>query len=246
MIDKMNEEYRKMIIYRWEFLRRNQNYVEDYKACINELKSIEGKQKDFAQELLRRLSNKNPMQLLGLIQKDTTYFLSKYDIFAILDPEIDPQKENEREIEWLLVQCFHHQLAVEMLTDEYFQRTSDVEIAKTRHLVFAIDTDANLENILYEVKNFVVAWKGHRGRVMKKKESRVRFKKYDRYLKIYELHKGGKNYREIAKRVFSDDYKKLTKYSDKHEDVAPLIEKVKNNLSACQDLIDGGYKIISP
>jgi hypothetical protein len=62
---------------------------------------------------------------------------------------------------------------------------------------------------------------------------------------VYELRKERKSYREIAKKVFPKEYKSFTQYSDKHEDVAPVIEKVKNNLFACQELVDGGYKIIS-
>jgi hypothetical protein len=234
-----------MLVYRWEFLRRNQEYISDYNDCISELKSIKGEQKDFAQDLLKRLLNNEIMSISGLIQKDLTYFMSHYDIWGVLNPAFDPQQIDQETVNNRLISCFAHKLAVAMLTDEYFLGRSDADIAKTRHLVLAVDADANIENIIEEVRSFVTVWKNKRSRVIKKKRRRVRVEEYARYLKVYELRKERKSYREIAKKVFPKEYKSFTQYSDKHEDVAPVIEKVKNNLFACQELVDGGYKIIS-
>lgn len=115
--------------------------------------------------------------------------------------------------------------------------------AKIQKIEMDINTEASLKKILEDIKFFINLWylnvkKEHR-------DNRIRLSNYDAYIKIYDLCKEGKTYREIAKIVYPEEYQKLTMYRDSRKDaIQPLTEKVKNNFQACQKLIEKGYKII--
>ena len=61
---------------------------------------------------------------------------------------------------------------------------------------------------------------------------------YDDYLKIYDLHKERKTFRQIAKIIYPG-------YEPEDKDAfRPMKEKIKENLKSCKKLVYGGYKEI--
>ena len=128
--------------------------------------------------------------------------------------------------------------------DEYVENSSDKEFKKALGLEtmkVTINSNAPIKKIIKDMGWMIKSWYQFRNRATDNTQKRLRLKKYETYLQIYDLRKQQKTYREIARIVYKDEYDKYTKYTSKKYDIQPLTEKVKNNLKACRKLIDGDY-----
>ncbi len=256
---KTNKEIYRHILearqLRWEFIRRNKNYQIDYRKY----------KKAYGAVIKRLGAIPKSWQL-----KKQVYFLEKWGIEKAMDYNEGGESlehspiASESAVE-LCVQRENNQNKYENpltneLIPEYAKNDFNTSLNETNcryigRIVggkfvpfdFWIGLRINLsypkERLKYEFKRVI----DEALTAVKKSliDERVR-SEYRTYLQIYDLRKERKTYRQIAKIVYPDDYKKLVKYkchSEKYA-VAPVTEKVKNNLKACQKLIEGGYKII--
>lgn len=106
-----------------------------------------------------------------------------------------------------------------------------------RYLTVRIDLNAPSQKILKLIGEAVRRIKENRP----KRQKRIRYELYDRYLRIYDLRESGKTYREIAGEVFPREFKEFSKTRRNKYDFAPLTEKVKSGFVSCKGLISGDY-----
>ena len=212
-----------VVRYRWEFLRRNKKYQEDY-----------------------RNKEKRPLGYWGRTYGLATAYDPAYAIDDLpkgigarlfLEQDIRPLQaitlKNFRSepINTKDIDCDDVVNDVALEKPEILEKISTLEIL--------VDITRRKELICYEFNRLIYAWQ-------KKVPFRIRLEKYGRYLRTFDLRRQKKTLQEIARIVYPEEYSKLLKDKIRSEKYAvlPLIEKVKNNLKACQGLINGDYKII--
>jgi len=107
-----------------------------------------------------------------------------------------------------------------------------------------IDISASTVQIVKDIKRAISVWKKVYKRYRKVKEVRKRPYNYDKYLKIYDLKKSGKNVEEIAKAVYFNEYELGMENSNSKCNLNSLLKKVAASIKASEKLVEGKYRKI--
>jgi hypothetical protein len=213
--------------YRWEFLRRNEEYRKDYRYVTKKLKVIdivrfsypEDRVKKVLEALLRwDLLNPIPPELSfdELIKSDkarkSVYIDSLLpDGFAI-ESKLDPGKLDDTLL---------------------YVKSSMVDLCVNMHFP--------KEKIMDEFNLLVDHWQGELADLRKtfknpSPETRLQVDQYDRYLKVYDQHKKGLSVEQLSKKFYSGYVESSGRdYANR---------RVRRDIESCVKLIDGGFKQI--
>jgi hypothetical protein len=208
--------------YRWEFLRRNKNYIRE---CSSGKKH---KSKYWQKKYQIEFPYDPSIPFSSLKPKSVDKFMLHADVKplpSVMLKHLGIDRVNSKDFD-------RHDVVEQLLLE-------DPELPRNAVKLNIVVDITRRKEIIFEEFSQIISW------LHKKVPSQTRFNEYDRYLKVYDLHKQGKNYREIAKAVYPKLCPKKTKDHVLNKyDWDPIIEKVKKNLKACQALIDGGYQKI--
>lgn len=216
MVKKKKKAKRQDVMYyRWEFLRRWGKYQNDYK-----------KKKKFPVDYWRK-----EYEIIDPVDPNTAYGFNS-QAYMVPDPAVlvvDCERKSMGYRDTLL------ETNLEVLLTE-----NKVNMETINTLIVKVNLRQKRERVIEDFKKTLTSWRKACSAVQNKRSRHNLHDLYDIYLQIYDLHRKGYTYRDIAMIVYPNQYTPGNKY-----DFNRLKEKIKNNLQACKKLIQGGYKIIS-
>ena len=225
------QDYFRLVKYKWEFLRRNRKYIRDFKKrCfpIKEYNYVIAKKRNkedegYFQQKYDYNGRLNPIfSFEDLVKKRSPDgHLPEYVQNGLLTLVINTQQISSIKTSLMPISCHHiTNTDITLQTKNgtpYFLLLTGAEIPKKRKfnpakydfhdITVRINLNASKESIYRKIKQTVNMWKCVYDKHHMPKQ-RNRFKKYETYLRIYDLSQQKKTYREIAKIVYKDEYKK--------------------------------------
>ena len=282
MPKKTKNEYKKeeffLAVYRWEFLRRNKDYIKDFIKSQKTLENISRKIRTPAQR------KKNSRSVKRSLEKLSNYFILTYGINSPESPDFsalqllmgfNKDKENtSSELTYKDIEKFFRKYkaakikvenmgwlphGVSCLTpvdrervnskgQSIFVPLTDEEVKRQNFIRVEINLDVRKERLIPALEEIINKWQEERRRVINKKESRIRLRNYEEYLKVWDLHQQEKTIQEIARSVYPNQYKIPTSNSGKtesHYDLNEnLLSKVRKQLEAAKEIIEGQFRKI--
>ena len=224
--------------YKWEFLRRNEEFKRQYAALAKDFPEWISE----AGTLISPAPSFYPERLSAAIQSLT-------DRWGIMDPihpslsstaqlppgDDPPSFEKPHEVEsgaaWAVTQ------------PSIFSHRDSFTAEELRHLVFEIDIAQPFELICAELDFYIeLARQTYESQVGPlpafRKRRRTRFEEYDSYLKVWDLRmEQGLTFEQIAFRLFPREMKK--------EDIRDAVTKrVRSQFQRAKKLIQGEYRQI--
>jgi Uncharacterized conserved protein (DUF2285) len=238
-----------LALYRWEFLRRNPKYGQDYDH--------------FQSRFGKWLKGKNYWCPLGTESKewsksDRSYFQKSvepilraycqewdvHDLFSpdwsqdSFDPYVEPPLRRVFPPTWFTGSTSYDFRYKRKLHSADSHASARAAVRKNNILQLHINLNLPIrENCDYferVLRHALRAYATERDdSISPRPKKRRRFQDYGNQLKVWDLHEQGKAIREIAKLVFPNDRQDS------------VLQKVRDNLHAAERLIQGGYKDIS-
>jgi len=221
---QINRSIQQAEVYKWEFLRRNKEYVSDYhKFC----KGLKNKKK--------ALTNKEyKSQQQKLFQK-------KYGINKPIDPKISVRSITHDHLKRKLKNVdpkrhFLHKMFFAPTVRSLFEgqepvkclnqlkdKASPDNMTKMQNIItISVDLGATKEIIMHHFKSIIDTWK--------RTHSRKRLEEYKRYIQILDLKKEGKSIKQIAEIIFPG-------YEESYD-------RVRKEVKAAQNLVNQSYQKI--
>jgi len=241
--------------FKWEFLRRNKEYIKDYKEKISKKIAV---------------ANEVPTKVL-------LYFRKKYDIFFPINPKYSMQHLWKRYNDDNLVQAaidglmlskvanddifsMQNKSTLDSVISHYVYGTHKtiivnknkekviMDLSNPKRLLLSHPSKVNFDSIEIHVnlrasrnaiREGVIAvamlWKEayDEGHKINPKDDRTHYGKYNEYLRVYDKkNKTGWTFETMAEKEYPDDLD----HFDKH------VQRLKRNYQAAKALINGGYK----
>jgi len=196
--------------YRWEFLRRNKKYQDEYRLLLRSPRGAfyEGyprEEKESDNAYTNRLKkSKISTDNLELTTRNE-YLKKNYEITRLLDPNRPASQLFEQEL-FSLFECF----PVLECQDSYDVKEVVKEDIPPGLLFIRVDLGYPKRDIKTEF-DILLDYKQRRYKIKKFSEEghwdyRAQFKLYDDYLKTWDLKDKGKTLREIAKICYPEEY----------------------------------------
>jgi len=265
------EEYLRLY-YKWEFLRRNAEYVKIYR--------------NLKEARLRFDINKfaEDIKVVNSYEQMTSRFhfdaQIRFGISMIIDPErnfpawkdftqaLEAKKGSPKKLtkqmrrDLFSVMVFQMALKITPVSFLAYDNNNRIlpidlngipqvhseegrKIFDSGYVRVLIDMNAPARKILSSVSNAVSYFKENNSKKKSKKSFRCRPEQYDRYLRIYDLRMAKRRYREIAKIIFPREYKEISRTCMNRYDFASLVEKIKTSFNVSKEFVDGKYKEIT-
>jgi len=227
-----------LLLYRWEFLRRNKKYIKDSKKVRNMCEEYGKKGED------------PPRIIFEPIFK-------KYGLYINIDPglKLTPRKirlksyegidliYSERGVQFCLpfsVLKGPNQIVVPFDNNYGIRRINPFLPAKEikkRFFLVALDLYAPDYRILNDIEEWI-RWEKKKRKIRFRKQIRVN--DFEKYLQIYDLREKKQSWPEIVKVVF---LKQIGTNTDRQA-LKPLIEKARANYKACKRFIESDYRFL--
>ncbi|MDP1852913.1 MAG: hypothetical protein Q8L26_01710 [Candidatus Omnitrophota bacterium] len=213
---KVNKEEFFVAKYRWEFLRRNKFYLQDYK---NIWLPVVGKNK--SREIIKIMY----------------YFKKKYGLMEPRPPHL-PSPEYKKGgsdkfvvpfLPWIVI-CKELLLCEAILRDRKRIKKGFDKI----HL--EIDLKFPKKSIMKNVEEVIDNSLAILPKKYENVDSRKRFAHYEGYLKIFDLKNKGWTWNKLAKKFYKNDV-------DRNE-LNYAKRKVKRDYERCVKLVEGGFRQI--
>jgi len=249
---EFTEHMIKLLGYKWEFLRRNYEYIDDYQQYKNRSGLL--RNKEMFHHFEAHICNKYGIRLpydptvpfdFDLIKKAKTRKKISQDIIFS-----DRKWKKNREIILNLMHGLETGVFFEIPERQKIGRPglektdkaspSEDELRKQHTIEIKIDLNFPKDKILQEVERIVTEWQRMRAKVIPKKTEKMpKFKELDLYLEAYRLKNQGWSLDRLAKKYFPEEVDKTT---NKATDEAK--KKVATYYDKCWELIYGGYRHI--
>lgn len=247
-LEKLNEEHR-LRFYKWEFLRRNEEYQLDYAAFTNEF----GEWMPLFARFPPRFEEKDNPEAWSFFHKHVDpaawKITEKWHIFDPTDPagpfdgeEVCPLFLAEDN---LRARREEEQGALESQKWDYFSRVlGDVPLTPKglRFIQAQIDIAQPQEKIFEELQETIelarARYRHHFGPIADfRKRSRTRLEEYDSYLKVWDLRRQDLTFEQIAFQLFPKEMKNFNTRN-------AMTKRVRSHFQRAQKLIDGEYRQI--
>jgi len=201
--------------YRWEFERRNKNYIKDY-SSVKYAKS----------------------------RSKVSRFKTKWAIGQPIDPalkfedlqRLDRKKQGDQYIRAI-------KEPFEAVTEKY--NLKDLTFGNMFNIMEAVPVTISIhqpkQKILDEIESLIDKWHKKLNKEFKKYRLslyrfRVQFDQYDNYLKIYDLIESGYSHEDVARKVYMGYIESSGIYYAKR--------KVKRDYERCEKLIESDFRQI--
>ncbi len=256
---KIRKELESDSYYRWEFLRRNEDYKHDYKQLEDVMKQL-----DQLWKSKEPIYPNNPLKikLSSEFDKLGCQMKNKYQVRQLIDPKKDfseightdprfgPVRFSPEKNPVLIVRKFSdlNRLLREKgwFTDtkgrkEKLEYICALYLWQNRYLNLGIDTDRGIEEIMKAVKAEIL-WakklKEDVGIATNKDRQKQGSELYARYLKIWDLRAKHISWRFISNTVYPDE----AQAASSDEKLKRLIDRVKKQYVAAHEIIYLGQK----
>lgn len=234
--EEFTEHMIRLLGYKWEFLRRNYDYIEDYKLYKNRSGLLKNK---------------------AMLNHFEAHICNKYGLREPYDPQIPfdfdlikrtkAKKKLSKEVvlkdkAWEKNREILLNLMSELNTGVYCKTKSlsDKELKEQSTIEIAVDLDVPKKKILQEVGRIVNEWQIKRAKVVPEKIGKLpKFSEFDIYIEAYHLSNEGWPWDKLAKKYFPKEVDEIT---DRATDSAR--RKAKEYYDKCWELIYGGYRRI--
>lgn len=212
--------------YKWEFLRRNKEYQNEYDNFTKAKKN--GKEVSWDNRSKYGLfaadyRNKYP----GLIKNDGV------DEAVVFYSELKPS-EVLRVNAWSKQSLADSRWNLSRLKFKAMNPNDVPKLKKMKLLQLIVDIRYPKETLFKNFKTMVNFYKNFVTDI--RIDKRKRFGEYDRYLAVYDLFEEGWSWDRLARKFYKADMERSSNYARK---------KVKRDYERCLKLIDGGYRQIS-
>ena len=213
--------------YRWEFLRRNKDYQNDYRHIILKLNGMDFFKNSYPEALRQKVFE----------------ILLKWDLLSPIFPRLSFNEllKSDRKLKSIYIDSLAvNEFAIDCSESPDSLNQKDLYI-KGSMLKMYVDMRFPKEKILDEFELLVNRWQKPLKKMIKKlprarPEKRLQLNQYAKYLKVYDHYKKGMSMAKLAKKFYSN-YIGLS-----GKDYAE--RKVLRDLNGCLRLIHGGYKQI--
>ncbi len=236
---EIENEYEYIKKYRWEFTRRNSEYQRDFKefgGCFKKFTPLKNLREMRKRQPLIYTKLKNMERKAKDNDKEIKRLVcGKWSLLSFVDPSISYDKYKRKSLNeqnpaimfpFAGLVGTHISRPVPALLLESHQYGQNPEILRiTVFLSFRKDQILNtVENIIDKAK------KEYKKLSPENINTKKRFDSYDKYLKIYDLRKKGKTFKEIAGIIYSN--------AELEEDGLEVVtRRVKNGYDTCVELI---------
>ena len=213
--------------YRWEFLRRNKDYQNDYRQIVLKLNGADFFKDSYPEALRQKVSE----------------ILLKWDLLSPISPRLSFNEllESDRKLKSIYIDSLAvNEFAIDCSESPDSLNQNDLYM-KGSMLEMYVDMKFPKEKILDEFELLVDKWQKPLKKMIKKlphtkPEKRLQLNQYEKYLKVYDHYKKGMSMAKLAKKFYSN-YIGLS-----GKDYAE--RRVLRDLNGCLRLIHGGYKQI--
>jgi len=213
--------------YRWEFLRRNKDYQNDYGHIILKLNGMDFFKNSYPEALRQKVFE----------------ILLKWDLLSPISPRLSFNEllESDRKLKSIYIDSLAvNEFAIDCTESPDSLNQKDLYM-KGSMLKMYVDMRFPKEKILDEFELLVDRWQKPLKKMIKKlpratPEKRLQLNQYEKYLKVYDHYKKGISMAKLAKKFYPGYVESSGKdYAER---------KVLRDLNGCLRLIHGGYKQI--
>ena len=223
----MTKREKEALMYRWEFLRRNESYKKDYMCIV---------------KILKVKDTMNCPQGGGNYE-EASRILDKWDVLTPIDPTMTFEEliqSDELKNTWYVEALAASSQAIGY--GEYLESKPDGYIINhAPYVTIPIDMYAPKERIMAEFEAEIDRWKNRikgalKNEGYKETQHRISFENYRRYLKVYDLRIKKMDWEQLAQKFYSNDVKR--------GDLNYAKKKAKRDYRRCLKLIEGSYRQI--
>ena len=216
-----------IVQYKWEFLRRNKNYIEDY----SKRHELSGNYLRRCEFWLKKYGITHPFNPAHSYDKLIKSQKGLDKVYKVFESSIDS-------VPTIVVSNIFAEplnfMSVDAQDDLLFNYDKE-KLKNIKTLQLEVNLLKKKEAIFKDFKSIILLWKEH---ILNMPQTKTQWMMYDTYLKIYDLRhpcKGrGKTFLKITEEVYPNDDKRFY-----------VIErKVYRNYKECKRLINGGYRYI--
>ncbi len=213
--------------YRWEFLRRNQEYQKDYLYITDHLKVTDIIKNSYSDLLVKKVLD----------------ILSKWGLLNPIPPKLsfDALLKSDKKLKSFYIDSLSSDENAILIYESPDGLSSQDLYIKGSMVKLHVDMKFSKEKILDEFSVLINKWQTQLRKLSRKfpkakPDERLQINQYEKYLRMYDHHKKGMSFSQLAKKFYSGYIETSGKdYAER---------KVSRDINGCLKLIHGGYRQI--